>query len=127
DSGVNKYDPRVRRLKFLKHEPGNPNSLIHNEVKAIYEDGQGIIWIGTRAGLNAFDPAIGTYTLYRYDPDKPHGISSNHIQSISEDRDGNIWIGAGEGIATTGSICMLERQTGRFTCFYPYEEKPVVE
>jgi ligand-binding sensor domain-containing protein len=50
--GLNKYDGYT--FTIYKHEPGNPNSLSSNAIRAMHEDQEGIFWIGTtwRGGLN---------------------------------------------------------------------------
>lgn len=127
DTGIYKFDPNRRHLNFFQHDPANPNSLSNNEVKSICEDQEGNIWIGTLDGLNAYNPLNDSYKHFKYDPLDLHSLSHNHIQSLLEDRDGNLWIGVGDGFNTTGSICMLERNSEKFTCYNPYSEKPLYE
>ncbi|MCB0640655.1 MAG: hypothetical protein KDC44_03410, partial [Phaeodactylibacter sp.] len=66
---------------------GVEDGLSHREVNALYQDEEGVIWIGTRQGLNRFDG----YEFELISKEKD-GLSSNHIGSIVPDADGLIWL-----------------------------------
>jgi ligand-binding sensor domain-containing protein len=51
--GLRRFDGD--EFSVLKHEKGNPNSLIHSEVLALCEDKKGRIWTGTQEGVGYFD------------------------------------------------------------------------
>jgi len=60
--GLNKLVPSDNERSpstfiHYKHDPNNPNSLSANNVKSIYEDRSGVLWIGTLEGLNKFVPS----------------------------------------------------------------------
>lgn len=68
-----------------------------NQVRKIYCDRYGIIWIGTKAGLRKFDPRNNTfkdYTTYSKSP-----IPHNWVFEIMEDHNGFLLIGTFWGIA----------------------------
>lgn len=64
-----------------------------NVINKIYEDHEGLLWIGTMDGLFCFDRNSETFTSYLNDPKNPNSISGNHIKSIYEDKNHNLWIG----------------------------------
>ncbi|SEI70454.1 diguanylate cyclase (GGDEF) domain-containing protein [Allopseudospirillum japonicum] len=69
--------------------------LSSNEVRAILEDSQGRIWIGTASGLNLWYPQrqqVYTYT-------QAQGLPADFIIGLAEDEQGRIWIGTGEGVS----------------------------
>ncbi|MFC2146675.1 two-component regulator propeller domain-containing protein, partial [Acidobacteriota bacterium] len=80
-------------------------SWIHD----LYEDRQGIIWIGTDRGLNMYDPFTETFTHYQNDPNDPASLVHNQVSSIYEDRSGRLWVG------TFAGLNQLDRKTGRFS------------
>jgi signal transduction histidine kinase/ligand-binding sensor domain-containing protein len=88
----------------------NLPSLSDNYITAIYQDRQGIVWIGTtsRGGLNRLDRSAGDVTVYRHDPDDPSSLSYGEVYSICQDRSGILWIGTASGLDR------LDPQTGRF-------------
>ncbi|TAJ06887.1 hybrid sensor histidine kinase/response regulator [Marinilabiliaceae bacterium JC017] len=104
--GVHKYITKGN--PFISTQKGDltKGKINHHIVRAIHEDNQGNVWVGTRGnGLN-FIPAQGGSTKVF---DKKNGLSNNAVLSLSSDPDGNIWIGVdGEGIdmyeTSTGNI-----------------------
>jgi signal transduction histidine kinase/ligand-binding sensor domain-containing protein len=102
DGGLNRMEKNGEFTRFL-HDPKNPNSLINNKVKAIFEDSRGIFWIGTSGdGLHTMDRARGMFERHPYDPSRPYQLSrpplknddkNDPITSINEDASGAIWIG----------------------------------
>jgi ligand-binding sensor domain-containing protein len=51
--GLRRFDGD--EFSVLKHEKGNPTSLIHSEVLALCEDKKGRIWTATQEGVGYFD------------------------------------------------------------------------
>lgn len=70
--------------------------LSHADVRAVLQDRQGFIWIGTQDGLNRFDGY--SFTTFRHKAEDPNSLSSNNILSLYEDQDGIIWLGTTEGL-----------------------------
>ncbi|MBL8297291.1 MAG: PAS domain-containing protein [Rhodanobacteraceae bacterium] len=64
-------------------------------ARAIAQDSNGFLWIGTQDGLNRFDGH--GFTTYRHDRDDPHSIAQNHIWDIVPDKDGDLWIATQSG------------------------------
>ncbi|KIC92676.1 ligand-binding sensor domain-containing protein, partial [Flavihumibacter solisilvae] len=102
--GLNRLDKSTRSFTRYMHEPGNPNSLADNRVRAILEDSKGNFWIGTSGdGLHTLDRSTGKFTRHSYDPANPAKLSRpalhneiDHITFITEDGTGCIWIGTFE-------------------------------
>ena len=66
EMGVNFFPTGKPLFERFWQESGNPNSLDRvTLVSAIYEDRQGILWIGTSGALNRIDRKTGQYTAYR--------------------------------------------------------------
>jgi ligand-binding sensor domain-containing protein len=90
-------------------EPPSPPDLSDNLITALYQDRQGIVWIGTsRGGLNRLDRSAGDVTVYTYNPDDPNSLGYGEVLTICEDRAGFLWIGTWTGLDR------LDPQTGRF-------------
>ncbi len=85
-----------RRTRY-RSIPDDPGSLSHNQVNAIHEDRDKVLWIGTLDGLNKFDRETGRFIRFQNDPTNPDSLSYNHISAIFEDRSGVLWIGTDGG------------------------------
>ena len=66
--------------------------LSDNFVRAIFEDSQNNLWVGTSSGLNRF--VDGHFRAELNNRDLPY----DQINTIFEDSWGNIWIGSREGL-----------------------------
>src|SRR4030095_4072195 len=55
-------------------DPTHPDSLSNNNVRGIFEDHDGILWMGTDNGLNSFDKKTGKFKRYLNDPKNIHSI-----------------------------------------------------
>lgn len=93
-----------------RNDPENPNSLSNDFIRIIYEDRDGIFWIGTEGGgLNKFDKKSGTFAAYKSDLKNPNSLSNDYIFSIHEDKNGILWLGT-----FGGGLNKFDRQTGTF-------------
>ncbi len=100
--GLNRFDRETGTFTRYLHDPGNPQSLIDNKVRSIFEDSEGNFWIGTRGdGLHSLDRKTGLITRHTYDPTNPDKHSSppvtdlfNSVTFITEDAEKNLWIGS---------------------------------
>lgn len=91
--GLNRFDKNTQTFKSYKHDPNNDKSISGNNVSCIFEDDNGILWIGTRNGLNRFDKNTQTFKRYKHDPNDDKSISGNYILHIIKDDKGFLWIG----------------------------------
>ena len=62
-------------------------------VKALADDSQSNLWVGTDAGLNRLRD--GQFTALH----KKDGLPSEHISALYTDKDDNLWIGTSGGLA----------------------------
>ena len=106
NEGVNVFDPdelirdESKYINF-RYDIKNEHSLNNNEVKTIFEDSQGRIWLGTTGG--------GLNLLMREEPLEnswfkhytvKNGLSNEVIQAIIGDDDGYIWVSTESGISS---------------------------
>ena len=134
--GLLRYDPEQDRFAVYRHDPDDPTSLSHRVVTRIYEDHEGVIWIGTEGGLNRYDAEHDRFERYPYrdfppngyqydppvhaydpafQPDNPHALSSPAVTALLEDQKRRLWVGT-----RYGGLNLLDRETGQFTA-YPYD------
>ncbi|HEV7347415.1 sensor histidine kinase [Telluribacter sp.] len=118
-NGLYSRNPHTGRFTHYAHNPHNPHSLSFNEVRSIWEDRSGAIWVGTgepstttpdQGGLNKLDRRTGRFTRYMHDPKDPNSLYDNRVRAVFEDSRGTLWVGTwGDGLHT------MDRQTGKFT------------
>jgi signal transduction histidine kinase/ligand-binding sensor domain-containing protein/DNA-binding NarL/FixJ family response regulator len=122
--GLNLY--MVDALKFRKYpswsasprrqSTGRPRSqpvsgLTSRDVRAFYEDANGLVWIGTDGGgLNVWDPAKNAWSSYKNNPDDPSSLSADAVLDINKDSRDRWWIATWEG-----GLNQFHPQTGSFT------------
>lgn len=70
------------------------DGLPHSEVRSIFEDSRGYLWVGTNAGGAARFDGLH-FTVFN----KKSGLCGNTVYSIIEDKDGRLWYGTDEGIS----------------------------
>lgn len=109
-AGLNRFDKTSGRFTHYFHDPDDPNSLIDNRVRVMFEDRQGTFYVGTAGdGLHTLDRRTGKFTRQFYDASNPGKLSrppvrknigtvDDHITFINEDATGVIWIGTFNGI-----------------------------
>ncbi|MDE5940695.1 MAG: response regulator [Muribaculaceae bacterium] len=88
--------------------------LTNGTVRAIAQDNNGLIWVGTEIGLNVIDPATGHVDGLRQDLVNHHKLNDNAIYCIVPDRCGNIWIGT-----YFGGVNLLRNDYTRFHWIAP--------
>jgi signal transduction histidine kinase/ligand-binding sensor domain-containing protein len=104
EGGLNRFNRKTGTFTRYMHDPKNPNSLIGDKVRAMFEDSRGVFWVGTDGdGLHIMDRKKGTFERLIYDPTHPEKLSrpplktgkdwADHITFITEDGAGAIWIG----------------------------------
>ena len=107
EGGLNRMDKKTGKFNRYLHDPKNPQSLINNKVRSIFEDSKGNFWVGTAGdGLHTMDRVRGIFQRHLYDPAHPENPSrpplnkafahNDHITFITEDIAGAIWIGTAE-------------------------------
>jgi signal transduction histidine kinase/ligand-binding sensor domain-containing protein len=105
DGGLNRMDSVGAFTRYL-HDPKNPNILLSNKIRSIFEDSRGNFWVGTSGdGLHTMDRDKETFERHLYNPKHPNQLSgpilhpgpragAEGITYIYEDKTGAIWIGS---------------------------------
>lgn len=84
--GVARIEPA--RTTWLTRSEGLPTHF----VRALFEDEDGSLWIGTTAGLSRWEAGhLTTFT-------KAHGLADDSISQITDDGHGHLWLGSNRGI-----------------------------
>jgi len=115
--GISIYNPKTKTFKYLKHDPGNNNSISSNYIYSIVQTQDKKIWIGS-SGVDCYDEGTKKFEHYRHDDNDSNSISSNLILSLLEDTRGNLWVGTYDN-----GLNFFDRNKKTFT-HYIYNKKP---
>ncbi len=108
DAGLFRYDGYV--LKQYRHDPANPNTIASDDLKAMFKDRDGSLWISTITdGIDRFDPDREVFTHFRHAPSVQGSLSSNQVSAAYQDRAGVLWVGTNDA-----GLNRLNPQTGIF-------------
>lgn len=69
--------------------------LLDNNVYEIFQDHDGLIWIGTARGLQCYNGH--ELRNYEHDANNSKSLASGFVRSITEDTNGYLWIGTQNG------------------------------
>lgn len=88
--------------RFIKHlhNPHIPASPSANNYRALFEDRQGMIWLGCDyVGVNYFEPDRFLFETILPFPDKLDQRARGVARAVTEDREGNLWMGTHDGVS----------------------------
>jgi diguanylate cyclase (GGDEF)-like protein len=86
--GLDRLDPRTRRITHFRHDPNDPHSLADDRARGLLVDSRGQLWAGTRGGLQRFRDG-------KFDPAVP-SLRGQFVSRMIEDHRGRLWIGTTE-------------------------------
>jgi signal transduction histidine kinase/ligand-binding sensor domain-containing protein/DNA-binding response OmpR family regulator len=110
---LNKIETGQVEFQHFQHQPDNPHSLSSNSIKSIYEDQEGVLWVGTEfKGLNRFNEERQEFDFWQFDQTSPQSLSHNHVSCLLEDQNHNFWVGT-----NGGGVNLFDRKQGTFTTF----------
>jgi streptogramin lyase len=108
---LNRLDPESGHAVSFRHKPGDAGSLGSDDVRAIFEDSDRNLWVGTYiGGLNRLDRENSRFVRFQPDPSWSDSISGGNIWDIEEDRDGFLWIAT-----NLNGLNRFDRTSGSFT------------
>lgn len=81
---MNGEDFRYRLMDPIETSPSE-------ELRCIYFDRQGMMWLGTNSGLKAYDGYL--MRTYRSDAFSPGILPNNTVLCITEDHHDCLWLG----------------------------------
>jgi signal transduction histidine kinase/ligand-binding sensor domain-containing protein len=83
----------ARQIRFRTYTPSD--GLSQATSRALAQDRDGFIWIGTQDGLNRFDGY--SFRVYKHDRDDASTLTHNHVWTLLADPDGSVWVGTQAG------------------------------
>ncbi|MDR0430421.1 MAG: response regulator [Tannerellaceae bacterium] len=77
--------------KYKFNQINTDKGLSNSEIKCIYKDKTGFIWLGTPSGLNRYD-GYEIVTINQDLSNEPFLSFNNDIERIQEDSEGRLWL-----------------------------------
>src|SRR5690606_8654812 len=66
------------------------NGLPSNHTRALVQDHDGLLWIGTRDGLASYDGVA--FHIHRHDPADATSLPGNSVQALHVDAENRLWV-----------------------------------
>lgn len=112
--GLNRYDGYS--FKLFRHIDGDTTTIPENNIRRIFLDNEGNIWISPNqlTKVCKFNPVTEKVTLFKSDPSNPKNpnyLSSQTVIAACQDKDGDFWFGTPKGLDR------MNHKTGRFDHF----------
>lgn len=104
-NGLFQYNPASKSAKEFLHSDQDPLSLSGNFVRAVTEDNDGNIWVGTDGGVSMLKKGTTQFVNYGAGKEPSRSLSSPIIFSIGIDGE-RLWI------ATETALDILNTKTG---------------
>lgn len=97
--GLDSYDKKENLFKNY-NDLLKANGLEGYFISTIYEDRQGILWLGSglNGGLIKYNRSLNSIKIYKHYEQDNNSLTSNSIKSITEDSLGHLWIATNHGI-----------------------------
>lgn len=93
---------------------GIASGLSQVTARALLQDEQGFMWIGTQDGLNRFDGY--SFRVYHRDRRNPSSLGDSHVTALARGDDGTLWVGT-----MAGGLNRLDPATDSIT---PFRHRP---
>lgn len=119
ENGLNRYDGY--EFKIYQHDPDDMTTISANFIRAIHEDRNGMLWIGTRTrGVNHFNPQTEVFVNYQHGENEKNSLSHNDVRVIYEDPfEDVLWFGT-----AGGGLNRFDPKTKQFTRYQNDESNP---
>lgn len=98
-------------IKHFIRDPTDEYGLNNDEIKEIYVDKTGVVWIGTWEGVSRISPFFETFELYVYSEQEGE-LNDDRVGAFEEETEDIYWIGT-----IGGGLYQFDRSTRKFTAF----------
>ena len=111
-SWLSAFDRATGTFTHYSFHAEEPGSQSVEGVTSIYEDRDGVLWLGTvESGLLKLDSERKKFIRYAREPGNPNGLPDNLVSTVFEDAEGVLWVGTENGLSRfveeAGRVCQL--------------------
>ncbi len=90
-AGLQRLD-RHGRLVTHRHDPGRVSSLIDDHVTALFQDRNGLVWVGTQRGVGLWDARGMPFVNFAKQPDPARSLSENWVGGFATHDQRRFWV-----------------------------------
>ncbi|MHC1705576.1 MAG: two-component regulator propeller domain-containing protein [Tenuifilaceae bacterium] len=110
EKGIIKFDTKAEKFYTYSHSSNDVSTLSSNDILTIYEDNEGILWIGSNgSGINK--KKNNKFIGYKSYPNNPKSLKGKGAWTVYKDKTGIIWVG------TESGLNKLDRNTDEFLLY----------
>ncbi|WP_419788511.1 hybrid sensor histidine kinase/response regulator transcription factor [Mucilaginibacter sp. SP1R1] len=111
EGGLNILDPVSGKVKRYNHDDKDKFSVSSKSIRCIYNDSEGIYWLGTyQGGVDKYDRNLTLFNSKQNNAYDPAGLSAPFVSSFAENKDGDLFVGT-DG----GGLNLFHTKTGLFS------------
>ncbi len=96
--GFSKLSFKDHKIQEIKNYNSGNTELSDNNIRDIFEDQNGFVWIATQRGVNRFDPETEDFLNFFSVRNDSTTINDNIVNCFSEDSHGNLWVSTNSGL-----------------------------
>ncbi len=113
---IDKYDKNALQFKRWDFDPRYPDIARTKPIVGIYEDSQGIMWIGTiENGLIKYNPQTGQFNHYIPDKKDPDSFPYSWVNIVLEAEPGKLWV------ASKHVLCLFDIEKAKVIKRYEHD------
>ena len=120
--GVSYFSPDKNLFSVIHSSKYESIALQDVWCRAVCEDKQDNLWLGTGKGLSKYDRKKQSFTFFFNEDGKRPVIQSNSVRSLLEDNNGDIWIGTAKGLnrykSSSGTMDFFDQKQGMPLSFF---------
>ncbi|HMG66178.1 MAG TPA: two-component regulator propeller domain-containing protein, partial [Chitinophagaceae bacterium] len=101
-NGLERFDPETETFTLFQHNNNDLSSICSDSVRALLEEDDGTVWVGSVNGLDRLDIKTGKFTHIGDKSEAGLSLSHDHVRVLYQDKAGTIWVGCGSPFFTEG-------------------------
>lgn len=95
--GIFRVDTRRWQLRHVRHQARGAASLPDDDVRALYRDRSGLVWVGADIGLSYHDVRQAGISNWLGGAGDERGIHHPNVPFVLPRPDGSVWLSVGDG------------------------------
>jgi diguanylate cyclase (GGDEF)-like protein len=98
ENGLDRFDRATQRFTHFSQDTPGPGPLVGGNVRDVYEDSSGALWVATDDGLSRWISDARGFANFANDPAEPASLSDDRVNTVVEDAGGLLWVATHNGL-----------------------------